>query len=115
MNKLHAIGVSAACSEEADMTEAPAQTTTESASGQPAGGGAPPTGPVTAKPVSSVLSWAAASRMGTIVILAVALLFGANLFSKPAWVSQAQITTKPAGFAEVVEKVKPAVVSVNQL
>jgi serine protease Do len=85
------------------MTEAPAQTTTESAQGRAAGNGAV-AGPVT-RP--------AAPRTGTIAILTIVLLLGANLFSRPAWVSQAQITSKPAGFADVVDKVKPAVVSVR--
>jgi serine protease Do len=93
------------CSEEADMTEAPAQTMTASAHGQPAGNGAPPA----AGPVSRSF----ASRTPTIVILTAVLLVGANPFSRPAWVSQAQITAKPTSFADVVDKVKPAVVSVR--
>jgi serine protease Do len=95
-------GAHAVCSEEADMTEAPAETTTESSHGQPAGSGA-----AAARPV--------ASRAGTVVVMVGALVIGASLFSRPAWVSQAQtqITTKPSGFADVVEKVKPAVVSVQ--
>jgi serine protease Do len=54
-------------------------------------------------------------RAGTVVVTAVALLVGANLASRPDWSLQAQtqIRNKPAGFAEVVEKVKPAVVSVR--
>jgi serine protease Do len=96
------------------MTEAPAQTTTESASGQPAGNGAPPAAGPVSNPVANHLSRPIISRTGTIVILTAVLLTGANLFSRPAsWVSQAQITAKPAGFAEVVDKVKPAVVSVR--
>jgi serine protease Do len=106
--RLAVAGVSAVCSEEADMTEAPAQTTTESAHGQPAGNGAPrAAGPVTR------LVGLVASRTGTIIVLTAVLLIGTNLFPRPAWVSQAQIATKPAGFAEVVDKVKPAVVSVR--
>jgi serine protease Do len=97
-------GAPAVCSEEADMTEAPAQTTTESSHGQPAGNGAAAAKPV-ARPV--------ASRAGTVAVVVGALVVGASLFSRPAWVSQAQITTKPSGFADVVEKVKPAVVSVQ--
>jgi serine protease Do len=101
-------GARAARSEEAAMTEAPAQTTTESGHARPAGNGATVAGPA-ARPVAKPV----ASRAGTVAILVGALAIGASLFSRPAWVSQAQITTKPASFADVVEKVKPAVVSVR--
>ena len=94
------------------MTEAPAQTTTESAHGQPAANGAPAAAGPVARPVTRLVGLVA-SRIGTMMVLVTVLLIGANLFSRPAWVSQAQITTKPAGFAEVVDKVKPAVVSVR--
>jgi serine protease Do len=99
------VGVPAVCSEEADMTEAPAQTTTESNHGQRAGNGAlPAAGPV---------ARSVASRAGTVAVLVAGLVIGASVFSRPALVSQAQITAKPVGFADVVEKVKPAVVSVR--
>jgi serine protease Do len=85
-------------SEEADMTEAPAQTTSAV---QPAVNASPPA------------ARSAPSRGGAIAVLTAALFIGASLFSKPVLVSQAQITMKPAGFADVVDKVKPAVVSVQ--
>jgi len=45
----------------------------------------------------------------------VAILFvvGANLLSRPEWVSHAQIRNRPPGFADVVDMVRPAVVSVR--
>ncbi len=52
-------------------------------------------------------------RIGTVAVTSLVLLIGANLVSRPDWSSQAQIKTKPIGFAEVVDKVKPAVVSVR--
>jgi serine protease Do len=88
------------------MTEAPAQTTAANDHGQPARVGVRPPA---CKPVASRPSF----RSGTVVLLVAALLFGANLFSRPAFVSQAEIATKPVGFADVVDKVKPAVVSVR--
>jgi len=54
-----------------------------------------------------------ASPAGVVVIAAAALLGGANLLSRPDWVSQAQIRARPTGFADVVDKVKPAVLSVR--
>jgi serine protease Do len=99
-------------SEEADMAEAPAHRTTES--GLAERRVAPPAGDARrdarhdGRPVGQ-----AVARIGTVVVTSLVLLVGANLVSQPEWASQAQIRTKPAGFAEVVEKVKPAVVSVR--
>ncbi len=42
-----------------------------------------------------------------------ALFAGANLASRPEWAPQAQIRARPAGFADVVDRVKPAVISVR--
>src|SRR5262252_10692172 len=56
-----------------------------------------------------------ASPAGVVVIAAAALLGGANLLSRPDWVSQAQIRGRPAGFADVVDKVKPAVLGSSQI
>ena len=53
------------------------------------------------------------SRAGAVVIVAAALLAGANLGSRPDWASQAQTRAQPVGFADVVDRVKPAVVSVR--
>src|SRR5216684_4279727 len=55
----------------------------------------------------------AASRAGTVAVVVAALFAGANLASRPDFVSQAQIRARPAGFAEVVDRVKPAVISVR--
>jgi serine protease Do len=52
------------------------------------------------------------SRAGTVAVVAV-LLAGANLASRPDGVSQAQIPARPVSFADVVDKVKPAVISVR--
>jgi serine protease Do len=48
-----------------------------------------------------------------VAIVALALLAGADLTSRPNWVSQAQTHARPVGFADVVDKVKPAVISVR--
>ena len=55
----------------------------------------------------------AASRAGTVAVVVVALFAGANLASRPDFVSQAQVRARPVGFAEVVDRVKPAVISVR--
>jgi serine protease Do len=55
----------------------------------------------------------AASRLGTVAVVVAALFAGANLASRPDWVSQAQTRARPVGFADVVDKVKPAVISVR--
>jgi serine protease Do len=97
------------------MAEAPVYRTAESdpAERAPSGGTAlfPPGG----FPARPFRAWQFAVRAGTVVVTAAALLVGANLASRPDWASQAQtqVRTKPAGFAEVVEKVKPTVVSVR--
>jgi serine protease Do len=91
---------SAVRSEEADMGEAPAHMTTESGHERPAENDRRHARPFM-------------SRVGTVAVMALALLLGANLISRPDWASQAQVRTKPAGFADVVDKVKPAVVSVR--
>jgi serine protease Do len=96
---------SAVRSEEADMAEAPAHTTTESNHASPADAR------IDERPVRR--AGLVASRIGTVAVTSLALLAGANLVSQPDWSSQAQIRTKPIGFAEVVDKVKPAVVSVR--
>ncbi len=55
----------------------------------------------------------AAPRAGTVAVVAAAL-FAATIFtSRPDWVSQAEIRARPVGFADVVDKVKPAVISVR--
>jgi serine protease Do len=93
---------SAVRSEEADMGESPAQMMTGSEHERPAGNDSRPAlvGPLV-------------SRAGTVAVMVLTLLLGANLISRPDWASQAQIKTKPVGFADVVDKVKPAVVSVR--
>src|SRR5262249_42404079 len=99
---------SAVRSEEADMAEAPAYRTIESG---PADSNQAPSagyGPGAGRPVRK-----AATRITTVAVTSVLLLVGANLVSRLDWASQAQIRSKPAGFADVVEKVKPAVVSVR--
>jgi serine protease Do len=48
-----------------------------------------------------------------VAVTALALLLGANLLAQPDWASQAQVRTRVAGFADIVERVKPAVVSVR--
>jgi serine protease Do len=55
----------------------------------------------------------AVARTGTVAVTALTLLVGINFASGPDWALQAQIKNKPAGFADVVEKVKAAVVSVR--
>src|SRR5712671_2729643 len=55
----------------------------------------------------------AASRAGTVAVVVAALFAGANLASRPDFVSQAQVRARPVGFAEVVDRVKPAVISVR--
>ena len=79
------------------MAEAPARISTENA-------GHDDTRP-TAK--------GAASRWGAVAVIAAALFAGANLASRPDFVSQAQVRTRPVGFADVVDRVKPAVISVR--
>jgi serine protease Do len=105
---------SAVCSEEADMAEAPAHKTTESDPTEsdhvPLAGNAAYT---TYAGRQARQAGTFVSRTGTVAVTALALLVGANLISRPDWASQAQIRTKPVGFAEVVDKVKPAVVSVR--
>src|SRR6266436_2526503 len=54
-----------------------------------------------------------ASRVGTVAVVVAALFAGANLASRPDWAPQAQIRVRPAGFADVVDRVKPAVISVR--
>jgi serine protease Do len=99
---------SAVRSEEADMAEAPAHRTTESGPAD-SNQAPPPAGYARGgRPVRQ-----AVVRIGTVAVTSVVLLVGANLVSRPDWASQAQIRSKPAGFADVVEKVKPAVVSVR--
>ncbi len=90
------------------MAEAPAHRTTES--GLTGSNRTPPAGNAMS---DGRQARQGVVRIGTIAITSVALLVGANLVSRPDWTSQAQIRTKPAGFADVVEKVKPAVVSVR--
>jgi serine protease Do len=79
---------------EADMAEAPARISTEIDDGVPA--------PKRAAP-----------RLGMPVIVAAALFAGALLASRSDWGSQAEIRPRPVGFADVVDKVKPAVISVR--
>src|SRR5262245_12503863 len=55
----------------------------------------------------------AASRAGTVAVVVAALFAGANLASRPDFVSQAQVRARPVGFADVVDRVKPAVISVR--
>jgi serine protease Do len=55
----------------------------------------------------------AASWAGTVAIAVASLLAGANIASRPDWVSHAQVRSRPIGFADVVDKVKPAVISVR--
>ena len=54
-----------------------------------------------------------APRAGAVAIVAVALFAAAIFTSRPDWVSQAEIRARPVGFADVVDKVKPAVISVR--
>src|SRR5713101_5682859 len=82
---------------EADMAEAPARISTEDIGNDDR----PPA------------ARRAASRAGTVAVVVVALFAGANLASRPDWVSQAQIRARPVGFADVVDRVKPAVISVR--
>src|SRR5258707_12969897 len=81
---------------EADMAEAPARisTDTENDARRPA-------------------AKRAGSRAGAVAVVVAALFAGANLASRPDFVSQAQIRVRPVGFAEVVDRVKPAVISVR--
>jgi serine protease Do len=88
------------------MAEAPAHTTTESTRAPPAGNAG-----IDASPIRRASL--AVPRIATVAITSLVLLVGANLVSQPDWASQAQIRAKPTGFADVVEKVKPAVVSVR--
>jgi serine protease Do len=53
------------------------------------------------------------ARLGMAVAVAVALFAGALLASRSDWGSQAEIRARPVGFADVVDKVKPAVISVR--
>ena len=55
---------------------------------------------------------ATVTRLGAVASMAMIFLVGANLLSRPDW-SHAQIRNKPPGFADVVETVRPAVVSVR--
>jgi serine protease Do len=55
----------------------------------------------------------AAPRLGMAVVVAAALFAGALLASRSDWGSQAEIRARPVGFADVVDKVKPAVISVR--
>jgi serine protease Do len=55
----------------------------------------------------------AAPRAGGVAVVAAVLLAGAIFASRPEWASQAEIRARPVGFADVVEKVKPAVISVR--
>src|SRR5260370_10827757 len=82
---------------EADMAEAPARISTEDIGNDDR----PPA------------ARRAASRAGTVAVVVVALFAGANLASRPDFVSQAQVRARPVGFAEVVDRVKPAVISVR--
>src|SRR5258708_15987688 len=81
---------------EADMAEAPARisTDTENDARRPA-------------------AKRAASRAGAVAVVVAALFAGANLASRPDSVSQAQIRARPVGFAQVVDRVKPALISVR--
>jgi serine protease Do len=85
------------------MGESPARMMTGSENERPAGNDSRP-----ARQIGPFMS-----RAGTVAIMALTLLLGANIISRPDWTSQAQIRTKPVGFADVVDKVKPAVVSVR--
>jgi serine protease Do len=79
---------------EADMAEAPARISTEIDDRAPARKRAGP-------------------RLGMAVVVAAALFAGALLASRSDWGSQAEIRARPVGFADVVDKVKPAVISVR--
>ncbi len=79
---------------EADMAEAPARISTEIDDWAPA--------PKRAAP-----------RFGMPLVVAAALFAGALLASRSDWGSQAEIRPRPVGFADVVDKVKPAVISVR--
>src|SRR5713101_1923787 len=82
---------------EADMAEAPARISTEDIGNDD-------------RPPAAARR---ASRAGTVAVVVAALFAGANLASRPDFVSQAQIRARPVGFAEVVDRVKPAVISVR--
>jgi serine protease Do len=96
------------------MAEAPAQTTTESAPSQ-SSPAKPEAGNSTGHNRRPMRHTAIPllSRAGTVAVMALALLVGANLVSQPDWVSHAQIRNKPPGFADVVDMVRPAVISVR--
>jgi serine protease Do len=79
---------------EADMAEAPARISTEIDDRAPA--------PKRAAP-----------RLGLAVVVAAAMFASALLASRSDWGSQAEIRARPVGFADVVDKVKPAVISVR--
>jgi serine protease Do len=79
---------------EADMAEAPARISTGIDDRRPG--------------AKRTASWA-----GTAAIAVASLLAGANIASRPDWVSHAQVRSRPVGFADVVDKVKPAVISVR--
>lgn len=88
------------------MAEDSAHTTTDCDHGQPAGNAGSDR-----RPGSRATPFAA--HAGLVAVTTLALLMGVNLVSRPDWASQAQISVRPVGFAEVVDKVKPAVVSVR--
>lgn len=108
------------------MTAAPAQTSAQTeaaAQTQAAPGSAAPTAPAAADvckqlaalpvPRGVMAARPVAARAGTIALTAAALFVGVNIFPRPGLVSQAQIPTRPSSFADVVDKVKPAVISVR--
>ncbi len=53
------------------------------------------------------------SHAGVLAIMALVLLIGANVIPRPDWASHAQIRSRPPGFADVVDQVKSAVISVR--
>jgi len=79
---------------EADMAEAPARNSTEIDARVPA-------------PQREI------PRLGAVAVVAAVLFAGALLASRSDWGSQAEIRARPVGFADVVDKVKPAVISVR--
>jgi serine protease Do len=79
---------------ETDMAQAPARISTEIDDRAPAPQRPPP-------------------RLRVAAVVAAALFAGALLASRSDWGSQAEIRARPVGFADVVDKVKPAVISVR--